>query len=269
MKSIKRIIANIILLMIASCMIIPFIYMIITSLKVTYTAYNFDISLSQLTLQNYIEVLTRHNFLRFFMNSCIIVFGGVVINVLFSSLAGFAFAKKHFPGNNKIFFIYLMTLMIPSQVTMISLYIIMRNLGWMNDFRALILPITTAFGVFLMRQAIMNIPNALIDSARIDGCSDLRIFFRIVLPLIKPAIITLTIFTFIGAWNEFLWPLIMTTKDSVRTLTVGLSTMQAQYTINYGLIMAGTTLTFLPSFIIYVLLQKKFVKGVTLSGMKG
>lgn len=269
MKSIKRVIANILLLMIASCMLVPFVYMIITSLKVTYTAYNFDISLSKLTIQNYVDILTKQNFLRYFLNSCIVVFGGVVINVFFSSLAGFAFAKKDFPGNNKIFFIYLVTLMIPSQVTMIPLYIIMRKLHWINDFRALILPITTAFGVFLMRQAIMKIPDDLIDSARIDGCSDLRIFFQIVLPLIKPAIITLTIFTFIGAWNEFLWPLIMTTNDSVRTLTLGLATMKAHYTINYGLIMAGTTLTFLPSFLIYILLQKKFVQGVTLSGIKG
>lgn len=269
MKSIKRIIANTVLLMIVACMIVPFVYMIITSFKVTYTAYNFDFSLSDVTFQNYIDIFTKHNFLKFFTNSCIIVFGGVVINVLFSSLAGFAFAKKNFPGNDKIFFLYLMTLMIPSQVTMIPLYIIMRNLGWINSFKALILPITTAFGVFLMRQAIMNIPNDLLDSAKIDGCSDLRIFFQIVLPLIKPSIITLTIFTFVGAWNEFLWPLIMTTDDSVRTLTVGLSTMQAQYTVNYGLVMAGAALTFLPSFIVYVLLQKKFVQGVTLSGMKG
>lgn len=269
MKSIKRVISNIILLMIVSCMIIPFVYMIITSLKVTYTAYNFSFSLSDITFKNYIDIFTKHNFLKFFTNSCIIVFGGVVINVLFSSLAGFAFAKKDFPGNNKIFFMYLMTLMIPSQVTMIPLYLIMRNLGWINTYKGLMLPITTALGVFLMRQAIMKIPDDLIDSARIDGCSDLRIFFLIIVPLIKPAIITLTIFTFIGAWNEFLWPLIMTTNDSVRTLTVGLSSMKAQYTVNYGLVMAGATLTFLPSFILYVLLQKKFVKGVTLSGMKG
>jgi len=195
--------------------------------------------------------------------------GGVILNVLFSSLAGFAFAKKDFPGNDKLFFYMIMTLIIPSQVTMIPLYIIMRTLGWINSYYALILPIPTAFGVFLMRQAILNVPNELMDSARIDGCSDIRIFFQIIIPLIKPAIITLTIFTFISAWNEFLWPLIMTTNDSVRTLTVGLSNMQAQYTVNYGLVMAGATLTFMPSFIVYLILQKRFVEGITLSGMKG
>ncbi|MCT4508461.1 MAG: carbohydrate ABC transporter permease [Tepidibacter sp.] len=269
MKSIKQIIGNILLLMIASCMIVPFVYMLLTSFKVTYTAYNFDFSLSDMTLQNYITIIRDTNFSHYFFNSLFISMSGVVLNVLFSSLAGFAFAKKEFSGNEKIFFFMIMTLIIPSQVTMIPLYIIMRELGWINSYLALILPIPTAFGVFLMRQAILKIPNDLIDSARIDGCSDIRIFFEIVVPLIKPAIITLTIFTFIGAWNEFLWPLIVTTNDSIRTLTVGLSSLNSQYTVNYGLIMAGTTLTFLPSFIIYLILQKRFVEGVTLSGIKG
>ncbi len=269
MKSIKRILGDILLLMIACCMIVPFIYMIITSLKVTYTAYNFDFSLSNITLQNYITIFKEKNFLHYFINSMVISMGGVILNVFFSSLAGFAFAKKDFPGNDKLFFYMIMTLIIPSQVTMIPLYIIMRNLGWINSYYALILPIPTAFGVFLMRQAILNVPDELLDSARIDGCSDIRMFFQIIIPLIKPAIITLTIFTFISAWNEFLWPLIMTTDDSVRTLTVGLSNMQSQYTVNYGLVMAGATLTFLPSFIFYLIMQKQFVEGITLSGMKG
>ncbi|MCM1990829.1 carbohydrate ABC transporter permease [Oceanirhabdus seepicola] len=269
MKSIKRITGDILLLMIACCMIVPFIYMIITSFKVTYTAYNFDFSLSNVTFQNYITIFKEKNFLHYFFNSMFISMGGVILNVLFSSLAGFAFAKKDFPGNDKLFFYMIMTLIIPSQVTMIPLYIIMRNLGWINSYYALILPIPTAFGVFLMRQAILNVPDELLDSARIDGCSDIRMFFQIIIPLIKPAIITLTIFTFIGAWNEFLWPLIMTTDDSVRTLTVGLSNMQAQYTVNYGLVMAGATLTFMPSFVFYLIMQKQFVEGVTLSGMKG
>lgn len=269
MKSIKRIIGNIVLLMIASCMIVPFLYMIITSFKVTYTAYNFDFSFSNITLKNYIQIFREKSFMHYFFNSMFISLSGVILNVLFSSLAGFSFAKKNFRGNEKLFFYMIMTLIIPSQVTMIPLYIIMRTLGWINTYYALILPIPTALGVFMMRQAIINVPNELMDAARIDGCSDLRIFFQIILPLIKPTIVALTIFTFIGAWNEFLWPLIMTMDDSVRTLTVGLSTLQNQYTVNYGLVMAGATLTFMPSFIFYLILQKQFVKGVTLSGMKG
>ncbi len=268
MKSGKRIIGDIILLIIGGIMIVPFLYMIITSLKVTYT-YDFNFSLTNLTLKNYMTIFKDTNFFNYFINSFIIAVAGVILTVTFSSLAGFAFAKKKFAGNDKIFFFMIATLIIPSQVTMIPLYIIMRNLGWINTYYALILPIPTAFGVFLMRQAILNIPNDLLESARIDGYTDLQIFIHIVLPLIKPAIITLSIFTFIGAWNEFLWPLIITTKDSMRTLTVGMATLQAQYIVNYGLVMAGATLTFLPSFIFYLILQSKFVEGVTLSGIKG
>lgn len=269
MKTLKSAIGNFILLVIASCMLVPFIYMLIMSFKVTYTAYNFSLSLSDFTLKNYISIFKDNNFIHYFFNSMFISISGVVLAVVFSSLAGYAFAKMDFPGNNKLFFFMIITLIIPSQVTMIPLYMIMRKLGWIDSYLALILPIPTAFGVFLMRQAILNIPKELLESAKIDGCSDFRIFFQIVLPLIKPAIITLSIFTFVGAWNEFLWPLIITTDDTVRTLTVGLSTLGAQYTVNYGLIMAGATITFIPSFIFYLILQNKFVEGVTLSGMKG
>lgn len=269
MKSLKRAIADLIFLIIIACMTVPFIYMIITSFKVTYNALEFGITLDQLTIQNYKTIIKDTNVLRFFFNSSFISLCGVVLNIIFSSLAGYAFAKKDFPGNEKIFLFMIITLIIPSQVIMIPLYIIMKTLGWINTYYALILPIPTAFGVFLMRQAILNIPQDLLDSAKIDGCSDLRIFFQIVVPLIKPAIITLSIFTFVSAWNEFMWPLIMTVDDSVRTLTVGLSILGTQFTTNYGLIMAGATIMFLPSFVFYIILQNKFVEGVTLSGMKG
>jgi len=269
MKITVTIIGYVVLLLIACIMVVPFLYMFLTSLKVTYSAYNFKFSLDELTLANYVQIIEEKEFIKYFLNSTIIAVSGVIISVVFSSLAGFAFAQKQFYGKEHIFLFMLATLIIPSTVTMLPLYIIMRQLDWLNTFYALILPIPTAMGVFLMRQAMLGIPRELIEAARIDGCSDLRIFIQIVLPLVKPAIITLTIFTFIGAWNEFLWPLIATTDGTVRTLTVGLSTMRSQYTVNYGLVMAGATLTFLPSFIIYMVLQSKFIEGVTLSGVKG
>ncbi len=144
-----------------------------------------------------------------------------------------------FKGSDKLFLFMIMTLIIPSQVTMIPLYIIMKHLGWINSYLALIMPIPTAFGVFIMRQAILGVPKELLESAKIDGCSDFRILIQIVLPLIKPALITLAIFTFMGAWNEFMWPLIATTKDAMRTLTVGLSTLKTFQITNYGQMMAG------------------------------
>lgn len=267
--NLKKIIGDLFLLFIICIMIIPFLYMVITSLKVTYTAYDFSIGFDDLTLKNYIQILRNDDFFNFFKNSVIITFCGVILTLTFSSLAAYSFAKLKFKGSFNLFFYMLMTLIIPSQVTMIPLFIIMKHLGFINTYYGLILPIPTAFGVFLLRQAIINIPNDLIDSAKIDGCSDFMIFIKIILPLIKPSLIALSIFTFSAAWNEFLWPLIMTTNNDVRTLTVGLSILKTQYTVNYGLVMAGATITFMPSFLVYIILQSKFVKGITLTGVKG
>jgi multiple sugar transport system permease protein len=243
--------------------------MFFTSFRVTYTAYNFSFSWNELTLSNYKEIFTRTSFLLYFFNSLFISISGVILNIVFSSMAGYAFAKLEFKGRDKIFIFMLLTLIIPSQVTLLPLYIIMRKMELLNTYMALILPIPTAMGVFIMRQSILKVPRDLIDSAKIDGCSEGRIFIELVLPLIKPAIITLSIFTFIGAWNEFLWPLIATTSNSMKTLTVGMASMNAQYSVNYGLVMAGATMTFMPSFIFYLILQKKFEEGVALSGLKG
>jgi len=265
----KKQLGRLVLILIASFMIIPFLYMFMTSLRVTYTAYNFKFVLDDLTLKNYREIFYNTSFIIYFLNSLFISLSGVLLTVVFSSMAGYAFAKLEFRGREKIFFFMLMTLIIPSQVTLLPLYVIMRHLGWLNTYMALILPLPTAVGVFIMRQSILKVPRDLMDAARIDGCSEFRIFMEVVLPLIKPAIIALSIFTFIGAWNEFLWPLIATTSNSMRTLTVGMASMNAQYSVNYGLVMAGATMTFLPSFIFYILLQKQFEEGVALSGLKG
>lgn len=269
MKAIKRFFSDGLLLAISFMALVPFIYMIIISLKVTNNSYDISLSLSSVTLQNYIDVITRNGFARYFFNSVVISLSGVLLNLVFSTLAAYAFAKMEFKGNDKIFLFMIMTLIIPTQVTMIPLYIIMRQLHWINTYMALILPIPTAFGVFIMRQAILGVPKELLESAKLDGCSDFKILIKIVLPLIKPALITLSIFTFMGAWNEFMWPLIVSTKDAMRTLTVGLSTMQGQHITNYGSLMAGATITFLPPFIFYLILQSKFVEGVSLSGIKG
>lgn len=269
MKYVLKIIGYITLILISAIMIVPFIYMVFTSFKVTYTAYNFDLSFNNWTIANYVQILSEGAFFKFFINSTIISIAGVILMIVFSVLAGYSFAQLEFKNKNQLFFYMIITLIIPSQVTMIPLYIIMRTLNWLNTFYALILPIPTAIGVFIIRQAMLEVPKDLIESAKIDGASELRILFQIVLPLIKSAVVALAIFTFVGAWNEFLWPLIATSDESVRTLTVGLSTLKARNTVNYGLVMAGATITFLPSFIIYIILQNKFVEGITLSGIKG
>ncbi|SHH88820.1 carbohydrate ABC transporter membrane protein 2, CUT1 family [Clostridium collagenovorans DSM 3089] len=265
----SRIFSNTILLILAGISVIPFVYMIITSLKVTYNSFDFSISLSSLTLSNYVEIFSNKNFGRYFLNSAFISVSGVILTLVFSSLAGYAFAKLEFKGNDKIFLFIVLTMIVPAQVTMVPLYIIMKYLGWLNTYWALIIPIPSAFGVFIMRQAILNVPKELLESAKIDGYSDLKILIKIVIPLVKPALITLSIFTFMGAWNSFLWPLVVTTKDAMRTLPLAMSTMQLQHINNYGSSMASATIGFLPPFIFYLILQRKFVDGVSLSGIKG
>ena len=154
-------------------------------------------------------------------------------------------------------------------MTLIPVFTIMKKLGLMNTYPALFLPIINAFGVFLMRQFMVSLPDELLEAARIDGCGENRIFISIVIPLIKSVIVSLTIFTFISCWNDFLWPLVIVTKPQMQTLTLAISALKGSYSTNYGLVMAGSTLTFLPPFVLYVFLQKQFVEGIAISGIKG
>ena len=184
-------------------------------------------------------------------------------------MAAYGFEKKLFPGRDFIFQIYMITLMIPGQVTMIPLFVIMKNLGLLNTKTALIIPMIGAFSVFLVKQFVNGVPDELIESAKVDGCPEYRIFIQIVMPLLQPVMITLIVFTFISSWNDFLWPLIAATETETYTLTVALSVLKTQYQVNYGLIMAGSTITFIFPFILYVFLQKQFVQGIALGGVKG
>jgi multiple sugar transport system permease protein len=221
------------------------------------------------SLVNYERVFKNFNLLSNFRNSMIVTGMACVLNSLVSSMAAYAFAKKKFPFRNKLFFLYLATLMIPGQVTLIPVFVLMKNLGLINTYPALFLPIINAFGVFLVRQFMVNVPDELLEASRIDGCHDFRVFFTIVIPLIKPVLISLTIFTFITSWNDFLWPLVIATKPDMKTLTLAIAALKGSYTTNYGLVMAGSTLTFLPPFLLYIFLQKQFIEGIALSGIKG
>lgn len=194
---------------------------------------------------------------------------GVILTLFTSCTAGYAFAKFRFKGNDKLFFLLILTLLVPSKAIMVPLYIVVKGLGWINTYKALILPIPTAFGVFLMRQTILGIPEELIESAKLDGASNVKILWKIILPLTRSAMMTLSIVTFIGAWNNFLWPLIVATKDEMRTLPLALTTMKTQYEIDVGLLMACAVVSFVPTFIVYLVLQSKFEEGVALSGLKG
>lgn len=267
MKYVEKYVGGLILLIVIAVSILPFIYMLIMSFKDTLSAYNFN--LDRLTPENYVKIFHTVEFGRYFFNSAFVALAGVVLAVVVSCLAGYAFAKLKFPGNDLIFFLLIMTLIIPSEVIIVPLYLIMKNLDWLNTYQALILPLPTALGTFIMRQAILAVPNELLDAAKIEGCSNTRILWKIIIPLIKPSILTLSIFTFVGAWNNFLWPLVVSTESEMMTLPLILSTTKTQFEPNIGLTMACAAVNFLPPFIFYILLQSKFKEGVVLTGMKG
>jgi multiple sugar transport system permease protein len=221
---------------------------------------------------NYPELLDNLPFGRFYLNS-LVVTGATVCGVLLtSSMAGYAFAKYQFPGRQLLFLAILATLMIPFFVTLIPVFYIVRQLGWIDNYKGLILPgITSAYGIFLMRQFIYGIPDELIDAARIDGASELRIYWRIVLPLTKPALATLGTFVFIGSWNSFLWPLLVVNNRDLYTVPLGLNSLRtfAAEARSLHLLVSGAVLSIIPTLILFVFLQRYFIRGIALSGLKG
>jgi multiple sugar transport system permease protein len=220
--------------------------------------------------QNYVETVSVMPFGRFYYNSTVQAVAVTALQLLTSSLAAFAFARLRFAGRDLLFLLYLATMMIPFPVTMIPNFIVIRFLGWIDTFKALILPPSfSAFSTFLMRQYFLSLPLELDDAARVDGASSFRIWWQILMPLSGPALATLAIFTFLGQWNNFIWPLIVTNSEEMRTLPVGLATFQSQYSIQWHLLMAGSVISLVPILVIYIIGQKWFVRGITLTGMGG
>ena len=240
MKKLLRIGSDILLWGLILICVLPFVYMLLMSFRSTVNAYDFRFGISNLTIEQYVTIFEDPVFVRYFFNSVYVAGAGVIL-----------------------------TLLVLSKAIMVPLYIVVKGLGWINTYKALILPIPTAFGVFLMRQTILGIPEELIESAKLDGASNVKILWKIILPLTRSAMMTLSIVTFIGAWNNFLWPLIVATKDEMRTLPLALTTMKTQYEIDVGLLMACAVVSFVPTFIVYLVLQSKFEEGVALSGLKG
>ncbi len=262
------IVLGIILGFFALTAVFPFIYMALLSFTQS-KSLTFSFSDIRLNFINYQRVFSNTNFFSALRNSILVSGLSCLCNCLISSMAAYGFEKKRFPGKEKIFALYLATLMVPGQVTLIPVFIIMKELGLLNTYFALIVVIINAFGVFLIRQFMKGVPDELLEAAKVDGCPELWIFTRIVIPLIKPVLISLVVFTFISSWNDFIWPLVISNTSEMQTLTLALSLLKGHFSTNYGLVMAGSTLTFLFPFILYVFLQKQFVEGIALSGVKG
>ena len=261
----------------ALLMIAPFLWSISTSLKQPGDVFAYPPKLlpDPVTFQNYIDVFTKLTFDRYFLNSVIVTVSVVVLNVLFGTAAAYAFAKLRFPGRNAIFFLLLLTLMVPFQVNLIPLYKIMVELhkaipaiGADTYFGIVAPSAIQVFGIFLMRQFLRGIPDEILESARMDGASELRILRSIVFPIALPGMATLAIFTFLGAWNDFLWPLIVTNSDQMRTMPVGLALLARKNASNWGDTMAGTVLTAAPLILMFLILQRRFIEGLTAGSVK-
>jgi multiple sugar transport system permease protein len=254
-------------------MIVPFLWMLSTSLKTTAQSMAFPPEWwpRPFMWENYTQIYQYMPFFTFLFNSIKITFFVLVGQLLTCSLAGYAFAKLRFPGRRPLFLLLLSTMMIPSQVTLIPVFIIMKYLGWINTHYALIVPafFGSVFGTFLLRQFFLGLPNDLEDAARIDGCSPFGIYWRIMLPLAKPSLATLGIFTFMGTWNDFMRPLIFLSDMDKMTLPVGLALLSNHQDIRIPLIMAGAMLSLLPIIVLYIFGQKYFVRGIALTGIKG
>jgi len=252
-------------------MLVPFYWMLSTSLKLEADvfAYPPEWIPQPATFIHYVEVWTRLPFARFLFNSLLVASMVTLSNVFFCTLAGYAFAKLSFPGRDKIFFVLLMTLMVPFQVNLIPLYKLMDLFKWIDTYWALIVPgATSVFGIYLMRQYILSIPDELLDSARVDGCSEFGIFWWIVAPLSLPGVATLAIFTFMGAWTNFLWPMIVTSSMDMRTLPVGIALLQEYHTTNWSQTMAGSAIAALPMIIVFLFMQRQFIEGMTAGAVK-
>lgn len=267
-KGVPYYIGKILIILLVITTILPFIYMVAVSFT-RMEILTLDFAHQDYSFSNYRSVFHNLDFFNNFKNSVIVTVTTCILNCIMSAMAAYVFAKKKFRGSDKLLAIYIATLMIPGQVTLIPMFIIVRTLGLMNTYTAMVIPLLNAFGVFLIKQFMDTFPDDLLEAARIDGCGENRIFVTIVVPLMQSVLISLIIFTFISSWNNFLWPLVVASKPNVLTLTVALSTLKSLYSTNYGLVMAGSTLAFLPPFILYVVLQKQFVEGIALSGIKG
>jgi multiple sugar transport system permease protein len=261
----------------ALLMVAPFLWSVSTSFKQPGDVFAYPPKLlpDPVTLDNYVDVFTKLTFGRYFLNSVVVTGSVVLLNVVFGTAAAYAFAKLRFPGRDRIFFLLLLTLMVPFQVNLIPLYKIMVELhkaipaiGADTYFGIVAPSAIQVFGIFLMRQFLRSIPDEILESARMDGASEWRILRSIVFPVARPGMATLAIFTFLGAWNDFLWPLIVTNSDEMRTMPVGLALLARKNASNWGDTMAGTVLTAAPLILMFLVLQRRFIEGLTAGSVK-
>lgn len=265
-----RIIAWTLLFLGGLVMLTPLLFMFSTSLKYSSDVYDLRLVPADPTIDNYVQVLSDGRFLRWFVNSVVIATVVTISNVFFDSLVGYTLAKFDFRGRYLVFVAILSTLMIPTEMLVIPWYIMARDFGWLDTYWGIMFPgMMTAFGTFLMKQFFETVPKDFIEAARIDGLNEFTIWWRIAMPLVTPALSALAIFTFLGNWTAFIWPLIVTTSKELYTVPVGLSSFAVEQSIQWEMIMTGASLATLPTLIIFLVLQRYIVRGVVMAGLKG
>ena len=262
---------TIILIPIGLAIIIPYLWMFTTSLKARGTTglppYLFP---NIFLIENYIKAWQAAPFGRYYLNTIIVAIGIIASRVVFASMAAYAFAYLRFRGRDVLFLLFLGTMMIPFQATIIPSYLIIRDLAWFNTYQALIVPrMVDAFSIFLLRQAFIAIPKDYLDAARLDGCSHWQTLWRIVVPINNSSLVTMGLFAFLFAWNDFLWPLLVTNNEAMRTIQIGLQVFSGRYQTEWTYMMAGTVSATILPLILFLIAQKSFISGLSRSGLKG
>jgi len=260
------------LLLLAALSLAPLLWMVSVSLMARGEASHFPPPFlpASATLDSYRELFAGTGIGRNFANSLLVSIAITALSLLLNTMAGYAFAKLRFVGRERLFQLLLAALVVPAQVAMLPLFLLMKQLGLVNSYWGVIVPgMASVFGIFLVRQYARGIPDELIEAARIDGAGELRIFFQIVLPMLKPVLVTLAIFTFMGAWNDFMWPLIVLTDQEHYTLPVALAALSREHIMDVELMMAGAVVTVLPVLALFLLLQRYYIQGLLLGSVKG
>lgn len=271
LRMVWHVIVYVVLVVSALFMVVPFLWTVSTSLKADQYVLTMPPQFlpQPLTFQSYVRLAELLPVGQMFFNSLLVAGLTTLGQLATCSMAAYAFARMRFKGQGALFLVYLATLMIPFQVTITPLFILMRYLGWINTYQGIIFPgVFSAFGTFLLRQSFLTMPRELDEAAFLDGASHLTVYWRIILPLGKPALATLGVFSFMGSWNAFLWPLFVARDVEMMTLPVGLAMLHGRWLTEWNLVMAGTVITILPMLIVYLLAQKYFVEGVLMSGIK-
>jgi multiple sugar transport system permease protein len=271
MRALKSVALHALLLLLAAVTMAPLVWMVAASFMTRGEASTFPPPFlpSHPTVEQYVELFTRLDITHYIVNSAILSLSVTLLSLLVNSMAGYAFAKYRFAGRDRIFRLLIASMVIPAQVTMLPLFLMLNTMGLVNTYFGVLIPgLASIFGIFLIRQYALSVPDSLIEAARMDGAGDFRIYWSVILPLCKPILITLAIFTFMGTWNDFLWPLIIMTDDAMYTLPVALASLAGEHVEDTELMMAGAVMTVLPVMLLFLALQKYYISGIMAGSVK-